>query len=90
MDGKQGLSETRLKTRPAARAMEALPQPRSALGRTLGLSGVLFLTLSVTSPVSSVFVIIPGRLHVAGTGAIWAMALAAMVCVATAYIYAEL
>ncbi len=90
MDGKQGLSETRLKTRPAARAMEALPQPRSALGRTLGLSGVLFLTLSVTSPVSSVFVIIPGMLHVAGTGAIWAMALAAIVCVATAYIYAEL
>ncbi|OYY69410.1 MAG: amino acid transporter [Sphingomonas sp. 28-63-12] len=52
--------------------------------------GVLFLTLSVTSPVSSLFVIVPGMLRVAGTGAIWAMLLAGIVCVATAYVYAEL
>ncbi len=60
------------------------------LVRSLGVTGVLFLTLSVTTPASSVFVIVPGMLQVAGTGAIWATLLAGLVCVATAYIYAEL
>lgn len=65
----------------------ASPPP---LVRSLGMAGVLFLTLSVTTPASSVFVIVPGMLQVAGTGAIWATLIAALVCVATAYIYAEL
>jgi amino acid transporter len=65
----------------------ALPTP---LARSLGVAGVLFLTLSVTTPASSVFVIVPGMLQVAGTGAIWATLIAALVCVATSYIYAEL
>ncbi|UAK22894.1 APC family permease [Sphingomonas nostoxanthinifaciens] len=60
------------------------------LRRCLGTAGVLFLTLSVATPASSVFVIVPGMLQVAGTGALWALALAAIVCVATAFIYAEL
>ncbi|WP_019516782.1 APC family permease [Sphingomonas sp. Mn802worker] len=60
------------------------------LARSLGVAGVLFLTLSVTTPASSVFVIVPGMLQVAGTGAIWATIIAGLVCVATAYIYAEL
>lgn len=75
---------------PAAapsRAPDAAPTP---LARSLGVAGVLFLTLSVTTPASSVFVIVPGMLQVAGTGAIWATLIAALVCVATAYIYAEL
>ncbi len=66
------------------------PAAPSALVRSLGVVGVLFLTLSVTSPVSSLFVIVPGMLRVAGTGAIWAMLLAGLVCIATAYVYAEL
>ncbi|GAA0664991.1 amino acid transporter [Sphingomonas insulae] len=66
------------------------PQPPTALVRSLGVAGVLFLTLSVATPASSVFVIIPGMLQVAGTGAIWAMILAGVVCVATAFVYAEL
>ena len=61
-----------------------------ALTRSLGVLGVLFLTLSVTTPASSVFVIVPGMLQVAGTGAVWATLIAAVVCVATGYIYAEL
>ena len=65
----------------------ATPQP---LVRSLGVAGVLFLTLSVATPASSVFVIIPGMLQVAGTGAIWAMILAGIVCIATAFVYAEL
>ena len=60
------------------------------LARSLGVLGVLFLTLSVTTPASSVFVIVPGMLQVAGTGAVWATLIAAVVCVATGYIYAEL
>ena len=65
----------------------ATPAP---FARSLGVVGVLFLTLSVTTPASSVFVIVPGMLQEAGTGAIWATLAAAIVCIATAYIYAEL
>jgi len=63
------------------------PQP---LVRCLGVAGVLFLTLSVTTPASSVFVIVPGMLQTAGSGAIWATLIAALICVTTAFIYAEL
>jgi amino acid transporter len=51
---------------------------------------VLFLTLSATTPASSVFVIVPGMIQVAGSGALWAMLVSGFVVVATAYIYAEL
>ncbi len=67
-----------------------MPDPPNKLVRSLGVVGVLFLTLSVTSPASSVFVIVPGMMQAAGTGAVWAMAIAGLVCVATAFIYAEL
>ena len=63
------------------------PQP---LTRTLGVWGVLFLTLSITTPASSVFVIAPGILGEAGSGAVWALAIAAVVSIATSYVYAEL
>ena len=69
---------------------QRLPDKPPALARSLGVAGVLFLTLSATTPASSVFVIIPGMLQAAGTGAIWAMILASLICVATAFIYAEL
>ena len=66
------------------------PAAPPSLVRSLGVTGVLLLTLSVATPASSVFVIVPGMLQVAGTGAVWAMVLAGVVCVATAFIYAEL
>lgn len=66
------------------------PARATPFARSLGVAGVLFLTLSVTTPASSVFVIVPGMLQVAGTGAVWATLIAGLVCVATAYIYAEL
>ncbi|MBY0283742.1 MAG: APC family permease [Sphingomonas sp.] len=66
------------------------PETPSGLVRSLGVLGVLFLTLSVATPVSSLFVIVPGMFSVAGTGAVWAMLLATIVCIATAYVYAEL
>ncbi|NIJ07682.1 amino acid transporter [Sphingomonas vulcanisoli] len=65
------------------------PLPK-ALPRCLGTLGMLFLTLSAISPASSVFIIVPGMLQGAGTGALWAMAIAGLVCLATAYVYAEL
>jgi amino acid transporter len=58
--------------------------------RSLGPVGVLLLTLSATTPASSVWVIVPEMLQVAGSGALIAMLLAAIVCVATAFVYAEL
>lgn len=64
--------------------------PATPLTRSLGLLGVLFLTLSVATPASSVFVIVPGMLHAAGSGTLWALAIAGVVCVATAFVYAEL
>jgi len=64
-------------------------KPRG-LVRSLGTTGVLLLTLSVATPASSVFVIVPGMFEVAGTGTLWALLIAALVCVATAFIYAEL
>ncbi|WP_294282344.1 APC family permease [uncultured Sphingomonas sp.] len=69
---------------------QLLPARPAPLVRSLGVMGVLFLTLSVATPASSVFVIIPGMLQVAGTGTIWALILAGIVCVATAFVYAEL
>lgn len=63
------------------------PQP---LPRCLGVWGLLLLTLSATTPASSVFIIVPGMLQSAGTGTLWAFLLAALVCVATAFVYAEL
>jgi len=69
------------------RGERSAPKP---LARTLGVWGVLFLTLSITTPASSVFVIAPGILEAAGTGAVWALAVAAIVSVATSFVYAEL
>ncbi len=66
------------------------PAAPTLLLRSLGTWGVLFLTLSVATPASSVFVIIPGMVQVAGTGAVWALILAGLVCVGTAFVYAEL
>ena len=67
-----------------------LPPTPHPLARCLGVLGILFLTLSATTPASSVFIIVPGMLQSAGTGTLWAFLLAALVCLATAYVYAEL
>lgn len=54
------------------------------------VTGALLLTLSAVTPASSVFVIIPGIIQQAGTGALIAMAAAALVALAMAFVYAEL
>ncbi len=67
-----------------------MPQTNARLDRSLGTAGVLLLTLSITTPASSLFVIVPGSLQIAGTGTLLALAIAGVVCLATALIYAEL
>jgi amino acid transporter len=52
--------------------------------------GVLLLTLSSVTPASSVFVIIPGLIQQAGTGAFLSLLAAALVALAMAVVYAEL
>jgi amino acid transporter len=73
--------------RPADQPQPGLPRP---LPRSLGVIGILLLTLSAITPASSVFIILPGMLKTVGSGALLAMLVAGLVCVATAYIYAEL
>ena len=63
---------------------------RPALARTLGPAAVLYLTLSAATPASSLFAIVPGMLQIAGTGALLAMLLGGLVCIGTAFVYAEL
>ena len=60
--------------------VSSLPSARLAtLERSMGLPAALLLTLSAITPASSVFVIIPGAIHAAGTGALLAMLLALVV-----------
>jgi amino acid transporter len=66
-----------------------LETPRP-LARRLGLAGVLFLTLSVATPASSVFVIVPGMTASAGSGAVIALGIAILIALATGVVYAEL
>src|SRR5437764_15124418 len=71
---------------PASQPPSDAPRP---LARSLGTFGILFLTLSATTPAFSMFISGPDLLE-AGTGALLAMLIAGVVGVATAYIYAEL
>ena len=60
------------------------------LQRSMKVLGALILTLSAATPASSVFVIVPDVLSQAGTGALIAMGLAALIAVCVAQVYAEL
>lgn len=64
-------------------------EPR-ALKRSMRMRGVLLLTLSSVTPASSVFVIVPGVITQAGSGAFLSMFAAAILAVPLAYVYAEL
>ena len=65
--------------------------PKSrALKRSMRVIGTLLLTLSAVTPASSVFVIVPGVITQAGTGAFLSMVAAAVLAVPIAYVYAEL
>ncbi len=72
-----------------ASPLPAVAQPK-AFTRSMKLTGVLLLTLSAVTPASSVFVIVPGIIQQAGTGAFISMSAAAIVALAMAFVYAEL
>ena len=59
-------------------------------GRNLKVMGALLLTLSSVTPAASVYVIVPGIIQQAGTGAFLSLAAGAVVSLAIAYVYAEL
>jgi amino acid transporter len=73
-----------------AEASVAQAQKKSPLKRSMRLIGVLLLTLSAITPASSVFVIVPGVITQAGTGAFVSMFAGALMAVPIAYVYAEL
>jgi amino acid transporter len=60
------------------------------LKRSMKTIGALLITLSFITPASSVFIIAPGIVQQAGTGAFLSFILAAIVGVFTAFVYAEL
>jgi len=64
-------------------------KPR-ALKRSMRVIGTLLLTLSAVTPASSVFVIVPGVITQAGSGAFLSMAAAAILAIPIAYVYSEL
>lgn len=70
--------------------MTAHSGPARPLSREMGTWGALFLTLSAETPASSVFVIIPGVVQAAGSGALISMAAAGVVALCMALTYAEL
>ena len=69
--------------------MAGTPKPR-ALKRSMRVIGTLLLTLSAVTPASSVFVIVPGVIAQAGSGAFLSMAAAAFLAIPIAYVYSEL
>jgi amino acid transporter len=65
-------------------------QTPRAFTRSMRVTGVLLLTLSTITPAASVFVVIPGILGQAGTGALISLAAAAAVALAMSLVYGEL
>ncbi|WP_219415640.1 APC family permease [Pseudonocardia nigra] len=66
------------------------PEGRPVLHRGLKVLGTIFIVLSAVTPASSVFIIAPGVLAQAGTGAVWSFLAAAVIGVFMAFVYAEL
>jgi len=60
------------------------------LRRRLKTLGTLLITLSAVSPASSVFIIAPGVIGGAGSGAFWSFLAAGVVGIFMAFVYAEL
>jgi len=68
---------------------QTVAHPR-VLKRSMRVIGTLLLTLSSATPASSVFVIVPGVIQQAGTGALLSMVAAALLSFPIALVYGEL
>ena len=67
-----------------------MQQVAPSFSRNMKMIGCLLITLSSITPASSIFIVVPGVVEQAGTGALISFALAAFVSLLTAYVYAEL
>ena len=76
--------------RPGIDSMATVHKKPRALKRSMRVIGTLLLTLSAVTPASSVFVIVPGAITQAGSGAFLSMAAAAILAIPIAYVYSEL
>ncbi len=61
-----------------------------AFSRNMKMIGCLLITLSSVTPASSIFIVVPGVVEQAGSGALLSFAAAGFVSLLTAYVYAEL
>ncbi len=61
-----------------------------SFSRNMKLVGCLLITLSSVTPASSIFIVVPGVVEQAGSGALISFAIAAFISLLTAYVYAEL
>lgn len=61
-----------------------------AFSRNMKMFGALLITLSSVTPASSIFIIVPGVVEQAGSGALLSFAGAAVISLLIAYVYAEL
>ncbi len=61
-----------------------------SFSRNMKMVGCLLITLSSVTPASSIFIVVPGVVEQAGSGALLSFVLAAFISLLTAYVYAEL
>ncbi len=62
----------------------------AGLNRVLGALGTLLIVLSAVTPASSVFIIVPGVIALAGSGSFLSFVIAAVIGLFMAFVYAEL
>ena len=67
-----------------------MQQVAPSFSRNMKMIGCLLITLSSVTPASSIFIVVPGVVEQAGTGALVSFAVAAFISLLTAYVYAEL
>jgi amino acid transporter len=67
-----------------------MPTVAPSFSRNMKMVGCLLITLSSVTPASSIFIVVPGVVEQAGSGALISFAAAAFVSLLTAYVYAEL
>ena len=67
-----------------------MQQATPSFSRNMKMIGCLLITLSSVTPASSIFIVVPGVVEQAGSGALISFAVAAFISLLTAYVYAEL
>ncbi|TPK60624.1 APC family permease [Mesorhizobium sp. B2-4-19] len=72
------------------RAVDKAAPTAKGLDRALNALGTLMIVLSAVTPASSVFIIVPGVIALAGTGSFLSFVIAAVIGLFMAFVYAEL